>query len=123
MAKKETKIKYGEYNVCRADFERLHQLDSDEAKLNERADLAIKNLSILELTDTQNVKLAQRYIESTYPNSINRIKTKREEISKKYKKGIYLPEKLVQITFVTAFVLLAVTVILLSIYGILKTAV
>lgn len=116
------KIRYGDYAVCKADFDRLHELDTSEAKLKHRLDLAMKTLADLEITDTQNVKLTQRYIDTTYPNSIKHIEEKRNEILSKYQKRIYIPEKLLQKVFVISFLSIASTVIILTIISLIKAA-
>ena len=121
MSTKE-KIRYGEYVVCKADFDRLHEIDMTEAKLKNRLELAIKTLSNLELTDTQNVKLTQRYIDTTYPNSIKNIEEKRNEILSKYKKRLHVPEKLSQTVYIISFILIALAVVVFSILSIKNAA-
>lgn len=119
---KKGKIKYGEFIVCKADFDRLYDLDTTEAKLKYRLNLAVKTLADLDLTDTQNVKLTQRYIDTTYPNAVKHVEEKRSDILSKYKKCFYIPEKLSQTVFVFAFILVAVTVVILSILSIKNAA-
>ena len=121
MSTKE-KIRYGEYVVCKADFDRLHEIDMTEAKLKNRLELAIKTLSNLELTDTQNVKLTQRYIDTTYPNSIKNIKEKRNEILSKYKRHLHVPEKLSQTVYIISFILIALAIVVFSILSIKNAA-
>ncbi len=115
-------IKYENYKICKADFDRLHELDVSEAKLKHRLELAMKALADLELTDTQNIKLTQRYIDTTYPNSIKHIEEKRNEILAKYSKRIYIPEKLMQTIFIISFILIALAIIIFSILSIKNAA-
>ena len=84
MSKERKYVKYGNYRICVADFKRIHELDLAQAKLKHRADLAIKTLSDLDFNDTKSIALTQRYIDSTYPNSLKHIDEKRNEILKAY---------------------------------------
>ena len=122
MLKKKEKILYGRYKVCKADFERLHQLDSAEAKLRSRAELAAKTLADLSFDDIKNVKTIQRYIDTTFPNSLKLIEEKKQIILSKYRKRIKLSPTLVNIVFNIAFVAIAFSIIIISIIYLAKTA-
>lgn len=119
---KKVKIRYGEYVVCKADFDRLHEIDLTEAKLKHRLELAIKTLSDLDLNDAPNIKLTQRYIDTTYPNSIKNAEEKRNEILSKYKKHTGVPEKFLQALYIISFILIALAVVVLSILSIKNAA-
>ncbi len=122
MSEKKEKVLYDRYKVCRADFERLHQLDSAEAKLRSRAELAAKTLADLSFDDIKNVKTIQRYIDTTFPNSLKLIKEKKQIILSKYRKRIELSPMLVTIVFNVAFVAIALSVIGIAISYLVKTA-
>ena len=122
MSKTNDDILYGKYKVCKADFERLHQLDSAEAKLRSRAELAAKTLADLDFTDTKNIKMIQKYIDTTFPNSLNLIEEKRQIILQKYKKRICLSPKFLNIFFNIAFFTIASVLLLIIIIYLIKTA-
>jgi len=122
MSEKKEKVLYDRYKVCRADFDRLHQLDSAEAKLRSRAELAAKTLADLSFDDIKNVKTIQRYIDTTFPNSLKLIKEKKQIILSKYRKRIELSPMLVTIVFNVAFVAIALSVIGIAISYLVKTA-
>ncbi len=122
MSQKEEKVIYGEYTVCRADFERLHQLDTNEAKLRSRAELGVKTLADLEFNDIKNIKTIQKYIDTTFPNSLKLIEEKRQKILERYKKRIYLSPKLLNIFFNVAFLSIATAVVIILVIYLVKTA-
>ncbi len=122
MSQKEEKVIYGKYTVCRADFERLHQLDASEAKLRSRAELGVKTLADLEFNDIKNIKTIQKYIDTTFPNSLKLIEEKRQKILEKYRKRIYLSPKLLNIFFNVAFFSVASAVVIILIISLFKTA-
>ena len=123
MSQKEKNVIYDRYIVCKSDFDSLHLLDMKEAKLRSRAELAINTLADLNFTDAKNIKLIQRYIDTTYPNSIKLIKEKRQRILEKYRKRIYLSPTLLNIFFNVAFLAIASSVVIILIISLVKTAV
>ena len=122
MSQKEEKIVYGKYTVCKADFDNLHQLDTKEAKLRSRAELGVKTLLDLDFNDIKNIKTIQKYIDTTFPNSLKLIEEKRQRILGKYRKRIYLSPTLLNIFFNVAFFSVASAVVIVLIISLFKTA-
>ncbi len=81
---KEKRFRYNDYYVCRADLDKLNEIDNKLGALSERLDLSADMVTKDDIDDKYKKQLLT-FISTTYPNTRNALMESKATILKKYK--------------------------------------